>query len=157
MTAKEREEVYEEATRRMKLGELTFKVFSSTSADVDEVGIETAIRRAISRGLEELVEDPSKADVVLDGRVRAPDIYTQQSIIRGDALVPAISLAAIVAKVERDRYMEQAAHGQYPAYGFDAHKGYGTAQHLKAIKEFGPSPIHRLSFLTRVLGATIPT
>ena len=65
--------------------------------------------------------------------------------VKGDALVPAISAASILAKVHRDRLC-QAMHQQYPLYGFDQHKGYGTAQHLAALQAHGPADCHRMTF-----------
>jgi len=71
--------------------------------------------------------------------------YAGETVIKGDALVPAISAASILAKVCRDAEMCQFEE-QYPGYGFAAHKGYGTRQHREAIVRFGPCPIHRRSF-----------
>ena len=68
-----------------------------------------------------------------------------RAIVNGDALVPAISAASILAKVYRDRVMER-LHRRYPQYGFAGHKGYATAAHLRALRKFGPCPLHRLSF-----------
>jgi ribonuclease HII len=69
----------------------------------------------------------------------------QKNIIRGDDLVFSIAAASIIAKVTRDRLMEK-IHEQYPQYGFDQHKGYGTKLHLENLKKYGPCPIHRFSF-----------
>lgn len=71
--------------------------------------------------------------------------FRQRAVIGGDALVPAISAASIVAKVYRDAFMDEMDRA-YPGYGFAAHKGYGTKEHLKALQELGPCPLHRLSF-----------
>jgi ribonuclease HII len=68
-----------------------------------------------------------------------------EAIVQGDAKVPAISAASILAKVHRDRWCEE-IDAQYPAYGFASHKGYGTAVHLQALREHGPTPWHRRSF-----------
>lgn len=72
-----------------------------------------------------------------------------KTIIKGDEKIPAIKLASIVAKVVRDRFMAK-LHKKYPQYGFDKHKGYGTAAHLAAIKKFGPADVHRKTFLSGV-------
>ena len=151
----DREAVYAIAQSMVVAGTITFGVYSTSAQDIDKDGIERAISGAISRGLASLMPDPKDADVVLDGRLRAPSTYRQQSIIHGDLLVPAISLAAIVAKVTRDRHMAGDVASEYPAYGFAAHKGYGTKDHIAAIKQHGPSPIHRMSFLSNIMGATI--
>ena len=84
-------------------------------------------------------------EVLVDGKF-CPDIpYLAQAIIRGDDLVPVISAASIVAKVTRDREMI-AYSEEFPQYGFAAHKGYGTPQHLLALRQFGPCRLHRRSF-----------
>jgi ribonuclease HII len=77
-------------------------------------------------------------------------MYTQRTIIRGDDRVPVIALASVLAKVTRDRTMEQVAL-HYPEYGFDQHKGYGTLEHRRAIKRHGLSAIHRRSFCSAFL------
>jgi ribonuclease HII len=68
-----------------------------------------------------------------------------EAIVKGDALVPAISAASILAKVHRDRLCAE-MHERYPIYGFDQHKGYGTAQHMAALKAHGPADCHRMTF-----------
>ncbi len=150
MTELARERTRERADELEKEGIIRFGVFSASAVVIDTVGIEEAIARIIAQGLGELVPESESADVVLDGRLRAPKEYRQQSIIGGDVLVPAISLAAVVAKVERDRHMVSMA-GTYPDYGFDEHKGYGTLRHIAAIQKHGPSPIHRKTFLRNFL------
>ncbi len=152
----ERASMYAEALALQQAGELTFGVFSASAKEIDRVGIEQAITGAIERGLLGLVPDAKNVDVVLDGRLKAPRRYSQQSIIRGDALVPAISLAAIVAKVERDEHMREKVDRAYPTYGFASHKGYGTREHVRALRAFGPTPIHRMSFLSNILSDTMP-
>ena len=76
------------------------------------------------------------------------NVVSAKTIIKGDEKVKAIKLASIVAKVSRDRYMRRLAKS-YPKYGFEIHKGYGTKRHLKAVKKYGPSEAHRLTFLTK--------
>ncbi len=98
-----------------------------------------AMREAIAR-----LSPPPQA-LLLDA-VRLPAVpLPQRSIIKGDALCLSIAAASIIAKVTRDRMM-LALHEQYPLYGFSQHKGYGTEQHLAALKQHGPCPIHRRSF-----------
>jgi ribonuclease HII len=81
---------------------------------------------------------------------KAPQYFSfQKTVIKGDEKIPVISLASIAAKVLRDRKMVIFAK-QYPKYGFEIHKGYGTTAHRKAIRKFGPSAIHRKSFLSRI-------
>jgi ribonuclease HII len=85
--------------------------------------------------------------ILLDGGLRAPKLYLNQTtIIRGDESEPAIALASIAAKIRRDRHLVRLAQ-RYPDYGFEIHKGYGTARHYAALAQHGPCPIHRRSFL----------
>lgn len=151
MTEAAREKTALIARELQKDGAISFGVFSAPAERVDAFGIETCIKNLIARGLSHLAPEPNLVEVKLDGRLKAPAAYRQEAIIHGDALVPEISLASVVAKVARDRYMKETLHPKFPEYGFDAHKGYGTAAHIAAIKEHGPSPYHRRSFLTRVL------
>ena len=98
---------------------------------------------AMKRAVEALRLPPKL--VLVDGN-RLPALAVRaEAVVKGDALVPAISAASILAKVHRDRLCEQ-MHLHYPAYGFDRHKGYGTAQHLAALQAHGPSDCHRMSF-----------
>jgi ribonuclease HII len=83
--------------------------------------------------------------VLVDGNRLPPLDVLAEAVVGGDALVPAISAASILAKVTRDRLL-QALHEQHPGYGFDRHKGYGTAEHLRALNALGPLPEHRKSF-----------
>jgi ribonuclease HII len=87
---------------------------------------------------------PPKLVLVDGNRLPTLSIYSE-AIVNGDALVPAISAASILAKVHRDRLCK-ALHQQYPLYGFDQHKGYGTAQHLAALQAYGPADCHRMTF-----------
>lgn len=120
---------------------------------VDRDGINQATREAIARALRRLIpNDCEKEDilVLLDGGLRAPVSFEQQAtIVKGDEKEPLIALASVAAKVSRDHKMRTLSF-QYPQYGFDGHKGYGTKEHYKAIKEFGLCDSHRRSFLMRV-------
>lgn len=153
MTAKAREHIYESALHVRTAELISFGVYSVDAKKIDELGISRAIAHAIASGLTVLAPNPGQVSLFLDGSLWAPPQYAQETIIRGDALVPAISLASVVAKVERDRYMSQVAHTDFPEYGFAAHKGYGTKAHMSAIKKHGLSPLHRASFLQRYVVA----
>ena len=84
--------------------------------------------------------------ILVDGKFKIPNLsLRQKNIIKGDFSVFSIALASIVAKVTRDRFMEE-MDKKYPEYGFTKHKGYGTKVHLEALKKYGPCPIHRKSF-----------
>ena len=111
--------------------------------EIDRVNILQATLLGMQRAVEKLVPAPSLA--LIDGN-KAPRLNCEvQTIVGGDALEPAISAASILAKVTRDRLMKE-LHLRYPSYGFDRHKGYPTAEHLRLLKEYGPCAIHRKSF-----------
>lgn len=111
---------------------------------IDEINILQATFLAMRKALEQLSVEPDL--VLVDGNHKIPDIkFNQQAIVSGDAKSACIACASILAKVTRDRIMLDYAK-MYPEYGFEKHKGYGTKVHLEAIKKYGASPIHRLTF-----------
>jgi ribonuclease HII len=139
LTAKRREKLFDE----IKAKALCFSIAQASVQEIDEINILQATLLAMKRAVEGLRLKPVK--VLVDGnRLPAIDIRAE-AIVQGDALVPAISAASILAKVHRDRLCEQ-MHAQYPQYGFDQHKGYGTAVHLAALQAHGPAECHRLTF-----------
>jgi ribonuclease HII len=118
-------------------------VAEASVAEVDALNILQATMLAMTRAVEALCIDPK--EVLVDGN-RLPNwTYAARAIVGGDAIEPAISAASILAKEHRDRIMI-AADAHYPVYGFAQHKGYGSPKHLDAILEYGPCPLHRLSF-----------
>ena len=145
MTAVKREAMYEVVQWRAARGDIRFTVKFSSHTYIDRFGITRAVRKAAWEGVRELA-DPADAAVLLDGLLRAPKEYMQRTIIAGDLRVPVISLASIIAKVERDRLMERLSI-LYPHYGFEAHKGYATPEHHRALRAHGPCPIHRRTYL----------
>lgn len=119
---------------------------AATAAEIDALGIAEATLLAMRRALEALEAIGARVDLVLFDAVRMPGLaIPQKSFVRGDARVACISAASIVAKSARDRHMET-LHLEYPFYGFESHRGYGTAGHLSALRRHGPSPEHRFSF-----------
>lgn len=111
--------------------------------EIDRTDILQATRSAMMAALNQLTVKP---DLVLIDAVRLSALAGEQrSIIRGDATSASIAAASIVAKVTRDRLMVR-YHEHYPHYGFDRHKGYGTRDHIDRIRQYGPCPIHRMSF-----------
>lgn len=116
---------------------------------IDEINILQATREAFGLAYEAMEVKP---DILLVDAVKGLAIpVRQEAIIHGDALCHSIGAASILAKVERDRYMRQQAV-LYPGYGFETHKGYGTAAHMAAIRQLGPCPLHRRSFIRKVWG-----
>ena len=89
--------------------------------------------------------------VLIDGNSIKNMDLPHETVVKGDAKVACIAAASILAKVSRDRYIRELSD-KYPEYGFDKHKGYGTAAHIDALKRLGPCPIHRKSFLKKILG-----
>ncbi len=146
LSEKRRENIFQMLEARVALGDARYVVEFESSSDIDTEGIAVVIRRAVARGVNALAPDSALVRVVLDGALRAPSEYTQETIINGDELIPIISLASIVAKVSRDRLMCEFAL-TYPNYGFEKHKGYGTQTHYEMLKKHGLCVIHRRSFI----------
>ena len=144
LSAQKRELIFNEVERRASRGDLHFAVRFSSHTYIDRFGITRAVQTASWSGIRELAP-PSHAVVMLDGLLRAPKSYAQRTVIHGDALVPVIGLASILAKVTRDRTMEQLARF-YPEYGFEQHKGYGTQAHYRALRRHGLCDIHRRTY-----------
>lgn len=111
--------------------------------EIDEINILQATLLAMKRAIQHLPQQPDM--VWVDGNQTPESSYPIKTIIGGDDLHPCISAASIIAKVTRDKMMDQFDR-RYPGYGFHQHKGYGTAQHMKALKALGVTPIHRRSF-----------
>jgi len=123
--------------------EIQFAVCAIDSTIIDAINILQATHRAMNQALAQLT--PSPEHVLVDGlRVKSLR-FPQTPIVQGDAKSYSIAAASVIAKVTRDRQADE-WHRQWPEYGFTAHKGYGTPQHLEAIRQHGPCPIHRRSF-----------
>jgi ribonuclease HII len=122
---------------------IAWAVAEASVEEIDKLNILQATMLAMSRAVLSLSRRP--LEVLIDGN-RCPDIdFPKRAIVRGDATVPVISAASILAKTSRDFYMLR-LHELYPQYGFDRHFGYGTVQHLAALKQYGPSSCHRRTF-----------
>ncbi len=139
LTEKERERLFLEIREYA----LAWSVARGTIAEIDSVNILQATFLAMQRSVAQLQLRPMM--ILVDGNMCPQFESKAKSIIKGDASEPAISAASIVAKVLRDRLMRM-LDKKYPLYGFAKHKGYGTAQHLKALQQYGPCRIHRQSF-----------
>jgi ribonuclease HII len=153
LSEKKREALYELLLAEGKKGQVRAKVCFSSEAMIDRRGIAVAIRDALARAVIALSPEPSGVRILLDGALHAPDGYEQETIIGGDASVPAIMLASIAAKVARDRLMVKLA-AEYPEYDFARHKGYGTKAHIAAIRAHGLCLLHRKSFCRNILART---
>ncbi len=151
LTARRREQLYDEIRAKA----LCCTVAQASVQEIDELNILQATLLAMRRAVEGLRLVPRL--VLVDGN-RLPVLPMRaEAIVKGDALVAAISAASILAKVTRDRWCAEVDQ-QYPAYGFAKHKGYGTAEHLAALQAHGACPAHRTTFrpVTDVLGRPHP-
>jgi len=122
---------------------LAWAVGKASVAEIDQINILQATLLAMQRAIDALSVKPDH--IQIDGNICPRTSYSMEAIIGGDGIIPVISAASILAKVIRDREMVE-YDKIYPEYGFAKHKGYGTKQHLLAIKQFGITPIHRRSF-----------
>ncbi len=141
LTESEREHAYERI-----FGGLAMSCAAglSSAGEIDALGIVPATRLAMARALAGLGVPPDH--LLIDAMNLPAEQAPQTAIIDGDALSVSIAAASIVAKVTRDRIMREEAERDFPGYGFARHKGYGTPQHLEALRRLGPCPLHRLSF-----------
>ena len=126
---------------------IAFGIAFASVEEIEEKNILEATFLAMNRAIEQLSVVPALA--LIDGNRSKGIVLPSRCVIGGDGKCADIAAASILAKVTRDRYMLQMAE-KYPQYGFERHKGYGTAAHYAAIREFGPSPIHRMSFLRKM-------
>lgn len=144
LSEKQREEWF----ARMFQEKFSFAVAFGSAQMIDKRGLSFAVKHALASSLKKLACQPDQTLVLLDGGLRAPAEHLfQETIIQGDEKEPVISLASIAAKVSRDRMMVRLGK-KYPLYGFERHKGYGTAAHYEAIARYGIlENVHRRSFL----------
>lgn len=121
-----------------------YGIATATAEQIDRDGIISATRQAMTSAILRL--EPAADAVLVDGPLRLAAVNVpQKPVVRGDRLSLSIAAASILAKVSRDRYMVGLGN-LHPEYGFSRHKGYGTAEHLRALGRFGPCPEHRRSF-----------
>lgn len=142
LSEQKRERLAEEIKKRA----LAYAICEVDEKTIDEINILQATRLCMKRAIEKL---PLNAGMVLtDGNMTLDISLPQQSIVHGDALSYSIGAASILAKTHRDALMKKYAL-EYPQYAFEKHKGYGTAAHIAAIKEYGLCPVHRRTFTTK--------
>ena len=139
LSAKKREMLAEEIKKRA----LAYTIVEVSEKEIDEINILEATKLGMKKALETLSIAPET--VLTDGNMTLNIDFPQRSVIHGDALSYSIGAASIIAKVYRDKMMDEYAK-TYPQYAFDSNKGYGTAAHIQAIKEYGLCPIHRRTF-----------
>lgn len=136
-----REQVYEEIMNQA----IYVGIGQVTPEEIDEINILQATRKAMQQAASQVPADVFLVDAMDHLGLKGREVH----IIKGDATSYAIAAASIVAKVTRDRQMQELDR-LYPAYGFAKNKGYGTAEHIAALKELGPCPAHRRSFIRRI-------
>lgn len=146
LTDKKRRELYDVICEKA----IAYGIAFADHKEIDEINILQATFLAMRRAVEQLSVKPQLA--LVDGN-RDPLLegIEVKTIVKGDSLSASIAAASILAKVTRDRYMEEQAE-IYPQYGFSVHKGYGTKAHYAALTQYGACPIHRLSFLKKFYG-----
>ena len=128
---------------------LAYGIGWASQEEIDDINILQATFLAMSRAVEQLNIRPDLA--LVDGN-RAPTLdLPVETVVKGDSLSAGIAAASVLAKVSRDDVMLRMAE-EYPGYGFEVHKGYGTKAHYEALRTFGPSPIHRRTFLKKFYG-----
>lgn len=145
VTEKRREILYDRITEEA----VAWGVGIISEKEIDELNILNATKKGLHLALGEVIEKlKQKPDIVIVDALREIDTFEipYQSIIKGDATCYSISCASILAKVTRDRIMRE-WNEVYPMYDFEKNKGYGTAEHIKALKQYGPCPIHRRTFI----------
>lgn len=146
LSEKKREALYDVIIERAE----AYCIASASVAEIEEYNILGATYLAMTRAVEGLSFQPQLA--LIDGNRIPPHLNVPaQTVVKGDAQSESIAAASILAKVTRDRLLIE-LDAQYPQYGFAVHKGYGTAAHTAALKEYGPCPEHRPSFLKKILG-----
>lgn len=148
LTARQREKIFEILTENPRIFWAAASVSEKT---IDKINIQNASELAMKKAVQKLLEKRGIAAaknclVLVDGNRKIKNLnLPQKTIIKGDEKIPVISAASIIAKILRDRFMLK-LHKKYPRYNFAKHKGYGTKEHYRALKKFGPSPVHRRSF-----------
>lgn len=146
LSEKKREELYDIILEEA----VAYSIASASVEEIETYNILGATYLAMSRAVAGLSTTPALA--LIDGNRIPPSLAVPaKTVVKGDALSESIAAASILAKVSRDRVLKE-LDVQYPQYGFAVHKGYGTAAHTAALRQFGPCPEHRPSFLRKILG-----
>ena len=143
LTEKKREALFDVITETA----VSYGIAFATVEEIEEMNILNATFLAMNRAIAQITVMPDM--VLVDGN-RTPNglLLPSRTVIKGDSLSASIGAASILAKVSRDRLLME-MDAQYPQYGFAKHKGYGTAAHYEALRQYGPSPVHRMSFLKK--------
>ncbi|MBR6530649.1 MAG: ribonuclease HII [Clostridia bacterium] len=144
LSEKKREKLFDEICENA----VSFAIATATPKEIDEINILNASLLAMRRAIAAL--SPSPDYLLVDGNIYRGFDLPGRAVVKGDALIPAIAAASILAKVARDRSLVE-LDKQYPEYCFAKHKGYPTPLHRELVQKYGPSPVHRMSFLKNIL------
>ena len=142
LTDKKRRELYDVITQSA----VSYGIAMASEQEIDEINILQATFLAMQRAMDELQVRPDLA--LIDGNLQKDFGLPVKTVVKGDSLSANIAAASVLAKVTRDDLMIRQAE-QFPEYGFEIHKGYGTRAHYAALEQYGPSPIHRMTFLRK--------
>ncbi len=145
LSEKKREQLFDEICQKA----VCYSIATASEAEIDEINILNATHLAMNRAVDSLSIRPDY--VIIDGNSIKNMSLPHETMVKGDAKSASVAAASILAKVARDRYITELSK-QYPEYGFEKHKGYGTKAHTEAILKYGVLPIHRKSFLKKLLG-----
>ncbi len=145
LTEKKREALFEPIREQA----VACGIASASVEEIETLNILNATFLAMNRAIEKLNPMPELA--LIDGNRNTGITFPSRCVVKGDARCADIAAASVLAKVSRDRFMLEMAK-QYPRYRFEQHKGYGTKLHYDMLREYGPSPIHRMSFLKKLYG-----
>ena len=143
LTAKKRDALYDVICENA----VTFGIAFASVDEIEALNIKGATYLAMDRAIADM--EPAPVLALVDGNDKNALSIPAIKVVKGDSLCASIAAASVLAKVTRDRYME-ALDEQYPQYGFAKHKGYGTAAHYAALREYGPSPVHRPTYLRKM-------
>ena len=145
LSEKKREELFDIITQKA----ISYSIGIATEREIDEINILNATFLAMKRAVDGLEICPDYA--IIDGNREPHTGIFEETVVKGDGKVMSVAAASILAKVSRDRFMLEMAE-KYPQYQFEKHKGYGTKLHYEMISQYGVSPIHRRSFLKKMVG-----
>ena len=145
LTEKQRDKLFDEIISLA----VDYAIASASVEEIEKINILNASMLAMKRAIESLKTKPEYA--LIDGNIARGFEIDARPVIKGDALSPSIAAASILAKVSRDRHCME-MDKEYPEYGFAKHKGYATKDHREAVLKHGASPVHRKSFLKKLLG-----
>ncbi len=145
LSEKKRDLVYDDIIKDA----VSYSVGIATEKEIDDINILNATFLAMKRAVDGLSVKPDLA--YIDGNQYPKTGVTEVTIVKGDSKCMSVAAASIIAKVSRDRYMLKVAE-EYPEYEFSKHKGYGTKLHYEMLEKYGVSPVHRRSFLKKMLG-----